>query len=64
LFFADATDPAKSVLSTTAQAPNQTLVKWRVNGRTPYPWNIMNLFFNMDGDFEKGLQNLKNELEN
>lgn len=64
LFFADSSDPAKSVISTVAQTPEQTLVKWSVNGKTPYPWNIMNLFFNMDGDFEKGLQNMKNELEN
>ncbi len=63
LFFADSENPAKSVISTTAQGDNQTLVKWSVVGESPYPWNIMNLFFNMDGDFEKGLQNLKNELE-
>ena len=64
LFFAGSSDPAKSVISTSEQGTGQTLVKWRVTGETPYPWNIMNLFFSMDGDFEKGLQNLKNELEN
>lgn len=63
LFFADSDDAAKSVMSTTKQGENQTLVKWSVNGKSPYPWNIMNLFFNMDGEFEKGLQNLKTELE-
>lgn len=64
LFFADSNEAAKSVLSTTAQGENQTLVKWQVSGKSPYPWNIMNLFFNMDGEFDKGLENLKNQLEN
>jgi len=64
LFFADSNEAAKSVLSTTNQGENQTLVKWQVSGESPYPWNIMNLFFNMDGEFDKGLENLKNQLEN
>lgn len=63
LFFADSEEPAKSVISTTAQEPNKTLVKWTVKGVSPYPWNFMNLLFNMDKDFEKGLQNLKTQLE-
>lgn len=64
LFFEGMEDnPAKSVISTTGQGPNQTLVKWNVSGKSPYPWNFMNLFFNMDKDFEEGLQNLKTELE-
>lgn len=64
LFFADMEDPAKSVITTTAEGPDKTKVTWNVVGKSPYPSNIMNLFFNMDGEFEKGLQNLKNELEN
>lgn len=63
LFFADSNEAAKSVLSTEKKEENQTLVKWTVNGKSPYPWNIMNLFFNMDSQFEEGLQNLKTELE-
>ena len=64
LFFADSNEAARSVLSTTNQGENKTLVKWQVSGKSPYPWNIMNLFFNMDGEFDKGLENLKNQLEN
>ncbi len=63
LFFADPENAAKSVLSTAQQGENQTLVKWSVKGKSPYPWNIMNLFFNMDSQFEEGLKNLKTELE-
>lgn len=63
LFFDESLDPAKSVISLKEQAPGQTLVKWNVKGKSPYPFNIMNLFFNMDKDFEQGLQNLKNQLE-
>ncbi len=63
LFFADSNEAAKSVLSTEKKEENQTLVKWSVSGTSPYPWNIMNLFFNMDSQFEEGLKNLKTELE-
>lgn len=63
LFFEGSPEPAKSVMSTEAQGADKTLVKWTVNGKSPYPWNFMNLFFNMDKDFEEGLQNLKNQLE-
>lgn len=63
LFFADQEDPAKSVMTTTAEGTDKTKVTWNVVGKSPYPWNFMNLFFNMDGEFEKGLQNLKTQLE-
>ena len=45
----------------------ETNVKWGFKGKFNYPMNIMGLFFNMDkmvgGDLEKGLKNLKVELE-
>lgn len=63
LFFDETMEPARSVISTEAQSADKTLVKWSVNGTSSYPWNFMNLFFNMDKDFEEGLQNLKNQLE-
>lgn len=43
--------------------PDQTTVTWGISGKTPYPFNIMGLFFDMGKDFEEGLQNLKNILE-
>lgn len=43
------------------------IVNWGIKGTTPYPFNIMCLFFNMDKemgpDLEEGLKNLKKELE-
>lgn len=60
LYIEDFEEPAKSLITLTEQSPNQTLVQWQVVGKSPYPFNIMNLFFNMDKDFETGLINLKN----
>jgi hypothetical protein len=63
LYFDGFDEAAKSVISITSQAPDKTLVKWSVKGNSPYPWNFMNLFFDMDKDFKEGLANLKNILE-
>lgn len=56
-------DPAKGSIVLKEISPSQTSVTWGISGRSPYPWNLMGLFMNMDSDFEKGLQNLKNILE-
>jgi len=63
LYFGGSDEAAKSVMTVTPEGPAQSKVKWEVKGETPYPWNFMNLFFNMDKDFEEGLKNLKNILE-
>lgn len=46
---------------------NNTEVTWGITGSTPWPMNIMYLFVNMEDeiapDFEKGLENLKKQLE-
>jgi hypothetical protein len=44
-------------------SPNQTAVTWGITGKSPYPWNLMNLFMNMNKDFDQGLNNLKNVLK-
>jgi effector-binding domain-containing protein len=48
-------------------ADGETDVTWGFTGRTPYPWNAINLFMDMEkmlgGDFEKGLCLLKNVCE-
>lgn len=58
---------AKAYMSTTANSENQTTVKWAFESKMPYPMNLMLLFMNMDNmlgpDLEKGLLNLKNNLE-
>jgi hypothetical protein len=56
-------DPAKSYFLTEEVSSNQTKVIWGISGRTPYPWNLVSLFYDMGNDFEKGLLNLKNLLE-
>lgn len=44
-------------------APDQTEVRWEIDGKMPYPFNLMNLFYDMNKDFDAGLQNLKAILE-
>ena len=56
-------DPAKGFIVLKEISPALTSVTWGISGKSPYPCNLMGLFMNMDSDFEKGLQNLKNELE-
>ncbi len=54
-------DVANSYMSTDSVATDKTLVKWQINGRMPYPTNIMGLFMDkmIGGDLETGLENLK-----
>jgi uncharacterized protein YndB with AHSA1/START domain len=46
---------------------NQTLLRWGFSGRSPWPLNLMTLFFNIEkgvgADYDKGLQKLKGILE-
>lgn len=63
LFFMESSDAAKGYLSVAEKSPNETLVKWGISGRTPYPLNLMSLFFDMGKDFDQGLKNLKEILE-
>ncbi len=54
-------DVSKAVLSTDSVGQNQTLVKWNINGKSPYPLNFMCLFMDkmIGPDLEVGLSNLK-----
>lgn len=56
-------EPAYSHFLTEEVAPNQTRVTWGISGRSPYPWNLMSLFYDMGEQFDEGLQNLKAVLE-
>lgn len=56
-------DPVQSIFQTEAVGPQQTKVTWSMRGRTPYPWNVMNILYDVGNDFEEGLQNLKEILE-
>ncbi|MBX3242811.1 MAG: SRPBCC family protein [Chitinophagaceae bacterium] len=56
-------EPATASFTTREISPTQTRVSWGLSGRSPYPFNLMGLFFDVGDDFEKGLANLKNVLE-
>lgn len=56
-------DPAHSYLITEDLGGNKTKIIWGITGRSVYPFNLMHLFFNMDSDFEEGLNTLKKVLE-
>lgn len=64
MFFYDFDDtPSKAYFTVEEQAENQTLIKWGISWDTPYPWNIMSVFYNMDKDFNTGLAKLKEIIE-
>ena len=60
-------DTANGFMSTESLAGNQTKVKWGVNGVIPFPMNIMLPMMKMDqmigNDLQKGLENLKDQME-
>lgn len=57
-------EPARSFILTEKMGPHQTKVTWGMAGKSPYPFNLMGVFFDIGDDFEEGLQNLKTILEN
>ena len=61
----EATSQASIELS--ANSSNSCTVVWKMEGESPYPFNIFALFMDMDKeigpDLEKGLKNLKSILE-
>jgi hypothetical protein len=56
-------EPARAYFLTEALSPNQTKVTWGITGNSPYPFNLMSLFYDMGNDFDQGLANLKGVLE-
>ncbi len=60
-------DNAVGFMSTEAVSGNQTRVKWGINGIFPYPMNVMMPMMKMDEmigkDLQKGLENLKDKME-
>lgn len=56
---------ARTPFSTETVLPNQTKVTWGMEGKNPYPMNLMNLFMDnvLGKDLEKSLFTLKNILE-
>lgn len=56
-------EPPTAEFITKDAGAGQTTVIWGLSGKSPYPLNIMSLFFDVGDDFEKGLANLKTVLE-
>lgn len=56
-------DPADSHMILEPVSATETRVTWGISGDSPWPMNIMGLFYDMSGDFEEGVTNLKNVLE-
>ncbi|HRO45431.1 SRPBCC family protein [Agriterribacter sp.] len=56
-------DPAAAFFIVKDAGTDQTSVTWGITGRSPWPLNLMGLFFDVGKDFEKGLQHLKVVLE-
>lgn len=56
-------EPSKGYFTLKEISSNQTAVTWGITGKSPYPWNLMSLFMNMDKDFDQGLKNLKDVLK-
>ncbi|CAM3465622.1 SRPBCC family protein [Sphingobacterium prati] len=56
-------EPSKGYFILKEISLDQTAVTWGITGKSPYPWNLMNLFMNMNKDFDQGLKNLKNILK-
>ena len=63
LFFNGTGDANKSFMQVDAISPESSKVVWEIDGKMPYPFNIMGLFIDMNKDFKAGLSNLKEILE-
>lgn len=67
-FFEPFESSDKAYMITESSAANKTVVKWGFEGKMDYPMNLMLLFMNFEemlgDDFQTGLQNLKQKLEN
>lgn len=56
-------EPAKGYFKLKELNPHETSVTWGVVGKSPYPFNLMGLFMDMNQSFEKGVKTLKTIVE-
>lgn len=58
---------SQASLELSANSGNSCTVVWKMEGESPYPYNVLALFINMEKeigpDLEQGLKNLKSILE-
>ncbi len=55
----------EAYMATASTAPDQTKLEWVMQGKSPYPFNFMNLFMDkmLGNDLQTSLNTLKNVLE-
>lgn len=63
LYLMNGSEPNKFYFELDSLGPNQTKVKQAVDGKTPVPFNLMSLFFDMNKSFQQNADNLKKALE-
>lgn len=63
LRFSHSKESAPSYIAITSEGENTSRVRWGISGKTPYPFNLMSLFYDIGNDFEKGLVKMKALLE-
>lgn len=56
-------EPTTAYFLTQEISPTSTEVTWGMTGKSPYPFNLMGLFYDPAKDLEQGLENLKELLE-
>ncbi len=63
LYLMDSSEPNKFVFELDSIAPNKTKVRQFADGKTPIPFNLMSLFFNMNKSFQENADYLKKAME-
>ncbi|MFZ4261278.1 SRPBCC family protein [Sphingobacterium sp. HJSM2_6] len=63
IYFNGSTDANKTFIAVHPVDSTHTQVQWEIDGKIPYPFNIMSLFYDMNKDFVEGLERLKGILE-
>ena len=63
LYFNGSETANPSFIEVSPISDTQTKVVWEIDGSMPYPFNLMNLFYDMNKDFDQGLHTLKSILE-
>ncbi|WP_156308534.1 SRPBCC family protein [Sphingobacterium endophyticum] len=63
LFFNGSDEANKSFMQVNELSAQSSEVIWEIDGKMPYPFNLMSLFFDMNKDFDAGLNHLKEILE-
>ncbi len=63
IYFNGSSEANKSFIEVIPIDVSRSKVKWEIDGKIPYPFNIMSLFYDMNKDFEEGISRLKGILE-